>query len=211
MVQFVSRRLVLGSLLAASAAESAMPALAQSGDPSTQAVTAPVRQLNDGLLAIMKAGSTAGYAARLNRISPVVDATFDLPLMTRLVVGSVWTKTPATDQSAVAAAFRKMTAARYAASFKGYSGESFEIDPKVEARGPDRLVHTKLIRPRGTPVALDYRLRQSGGQWRIIDIYYQNSISQIATQRSDFARILATGGVKALTIHLTQLAATSAK
>ncbi len=211
MVKTVSRRTVLGCLFAASAMASAMPALVQAADPSSAAITAPVRQLNDGLLAIMKAGSAAGYQARLNRIGPVVDATFDLPLMTRLVVGPAWTKTAAVDQVAVAAAFRKMTSARYAASFKGFSGESFELDPKVEARGPDRLVHTKLIRPRGTPVALDYRLRQSGGQWRIIDIYYQNSISQIATQRSDFARILATGGAKALTIHLNQLAATSAK
>ncbi len=212
MVRSFSRRHVIGGLVAGSLfAASTLPVLAQAADPSNAAVTSPVRQLNDGLLAIMKAGSAAGYQARLNRISPVVDATFDLPLMTRLVVGPVWTKTPAADQAAVAAAFRKMTAARYAGSFKGYAGESFTIDPKVEARGPDRLVHTKLIRPRGAPVALDYRLRQSGGAWRIIDIYYQNSISQIATQRSDFSRILATGGAKALTMHLTQLAASSAK
>ncbi len=207
MVKFLSRCFILGSFLAASA----LPALAQSADAASAAITAPVRRLNDGLLGIMKVGSAAGFQARLSRIGPVVDQTFDLPLMTRLVVGPVWTKTPAADQAAVAAAFRKMTAARYAGSFSGFSGESFVVDPKVDARGLDRLVHTKLVRPRGAPVELDYRLRQSGGQWRIIDIYYQSSISQIATQRSDFGRILASGGAKALTVHLGQLAATSAK
>ena len=202
MITFVPRRLILGTLLAAwalPALAQSNPALAQSADAASAAITAPVRRLNDGLLSIMKAGSAAGYQARLSRISPVVDETFDLPLMTRLVVGPVWTKTPAADQAAVSAAFRKMTAARYASSFSGFSGESYELDPKVEARGPDRLVHTRLIRPRASPVALDYRLRQSGGKWRIIDIYYQSSISQIATQRSDFGRILAGGGAKALT------------
>ncbi len=203
MSAFVSRRLVLGAFLVAWA----MPSFAQGIDP----VTTPVRRLNDGLLAIMKAGGGAGFQGRFTRLGPVVDGTFNLPLMTRLVVGSVWTTTPPVERTAVAAAFRKMTVARYASSFKAFSGESFVIDPKVEARGPDRLVHTHLIRSRAAPVALDYRLRQSGGQWRIIDIYYQNTISQIATQRSDFSRILAGGGARALTVHLNNLAATAAK
>lgn len=180
--------------------------MAQAVDPAA----APAKRLSDGLLAIMKAGAGAGFQGRVARIAPVVDSALDLPLMTRLVVGAPWASASAADQAAVVAAFRRMTIARYASSFKSFGGESFTIDPKIEARGPDRLVHTRLVRPRGTPVILDYRLRQSGGQWRIIDIYYQSAISQIATQRSDFARIIATGGLKGLTAHLNQLAAKSA-
>jgi phospholipid transport system substrate-binding protein len=50
-------------------------------------------------------------------------------------------------------------------------------------------------------------LRASGGSWKIIDVFYRNSISQIATRRSDFASIMAKSGAKALIAHLDSLAA----
>ena len=78
-------------------------------------------------------------------------------------------------------------------------------------RNDDRLVKTVLKAPKGNPTQLAYRLRQSGGSWRVIDIFYQNSISQLATRRSDFARIVSTGGAKALIAHLDQLSAKAAR
>jgi phospholipid transport system substrate-binding protein len=99
-----------------------------------------------------------------------------------------------------------MTVAQYASIFDGYAGQSFVIAPKVETRGGDKLVRTTLKDPKGGDVAIAYRLRQSGG-WKIIDVFYKNSISQIATRRSDFASILQKGGAKALISHLNALAA----
>ena len=61
--------------------------------------------------------------------------------------------------------------------------------------------------PRAADVAIAYRLRASGGAWKIIDVFYKNSISQLATRRSDFAAVLPKGGAKALVAHLNALAA----
>jgi len=180
------------------------------GAQAQEAGVAPVQALDDGLLTIMKGAKSLGFAGRTARISPVVDQVFDLPLMTRLSVGPSWTGFSAADQSALVAAFRRMTIAQYAANFDGWAGESFTIDPKVEVRGTDRLVKTTLKSARDKPVSLAYRLRQTGGSWRIIDVFYQNSISQLATRRSDFANILANGGAKALVAHLNQLSAKAA-
>ena len=88
-----------------------------------------------------------------------------------------------------------------------YAGQSFVIAPKVETRGGDKLVRTTLKDPKGGDVAIAYRLRSSGGGWKIIDIFYKNSISQIATRRADFASVLQKGGTKALIAHLNALAA----
>lgn len=199
---YPSSRHLAGALLIAIAA----PVAAQ----AQEAGVAPVQSLDDGLLAIMKGGKALGFAGRSARISPIVDQVFDLPLMTRLSVGPNWTTLPASDQAALQAAFRRMTIAQYAANFDGWSGETFVIDPKVEVRGTDRLVKTILKSAHDKPVNLAYRLRQTGGSWRIIDVFYQNSISQLATRRADFARILATGGAKALVGHLEQLSAKAA-
>jgi phospholipid transport system substrate-binding protein len=130
---------------------------------------------------------------------------FDLPLMTRLAVGPAWTGMTAGDKTAVTAVFRRLTVAQYAGNFDGWSGEVFTVDPKVEARAGDRLVKTVLKAPKGNATQLAYRLRQGAGGWRVIDVFYQNSISQLAMRRSDFARIVTSGGAKGLIAHLDQL------
>jgi len=190
-----SRFLALTLLLTPAAA------VAQAEDPARTTVQA----LDDGLIAIMKGGKAAGVAGRSAMIGPIVDRTFDLPLMTRLVVGPTWNTISPADQTALVAAFRKMTVGQYARNFDSWSGESFVIAPQVEERAGDRLVRTTL-RGAGEPVSISYRLRQNGGRWRIIDIFYKNAISQLATRRADFSGILASGGPRALIAHLDQLA-----
>ena len=181
----------------------ATPAFAQAADPAA----GTVQILNSGLMTIMRAGAGAGQAGRARAIAPVVDRTFDIALMTRLAVGPSWTKIAPVDQAGLVAAFRALTVAQYAKNFDSFSGESFAMVPQVETRGGDRLVRTTLVVPKGGSEALNYRLRQSGGQWKIIDVYYRNAISQLATRRSEFARPLATGGAPALIAHLNRLAA----
>ncbi|OYY67350.1 ABC transporter substrate-binding protein [Sphingomonas sp. 28-63-12] len=188
--------------LAAAIAMTALPTAALAQD----AARAPVQTLSDGLITIMKAGKKAGFAARAGQIAPIVDKSFDLPLLTRLAVGPAWTDAAAADRTALVAAMRKLTINQYASNFDGWSGQAFVIDPKVDTRGTDRLVKTVLTQPKESGVSISYRLRQSGGDWRIIDVFYQNSISQLATRRADFEAILAKGGVKALVGHVNALA-----
>ena len=189
--------------LALALALASPPAFAQVADPAA----GTVQTLNSGLLSIMRAGAGAGQAGRARAIAPVIDRTFDIGLMTRLAVGPTWTTIAPADQTALVAAFRALTVAQYAKNFDSYGGESITLVPQVETRGGDKLVRTTLVVPKGSPESLNYRLRQSGGQWKIIDVYYRNAISQLATRRSEFARPLATGGARSLIAHLNQLAA----
>lgn len=179
-----------------------VPATAQTADP-----VATVQALDAGLLSIMKSGNAAGQRGRAASIAPVIDRTFDIAQMTRIAVGPAWNTTAPADQQALVAAFRRLTIAQYAGNFDSFSGQSFTVSPTVETRGADKLVRTTLNNPRGTSESLAYRLRQSGGGWKIIDVFYRNAISQLATRRADFARVLQTGGAKALVQHLDALAA----
>ncbi|WP_254514787.1 ABC transporter substrate-binding protein [Novosphingobium sp. G106] len=199
----MSRMNWLGLALGTVAAITAPAALAQTSDPAG----GTVQTLHNGLLSIMHAGASAGQQGRARQIGPVIDRTFDIPQMTRLAVGPSWNNIAPADQSALVTAFRSLTVAQYAKNFDGFSGERFTMAPQVETRGGDKLVRTTLVVPNGSPESLGYRLRQSGGQWKIIDVYYRNSISQLATRRADFARVLASGGAKALIAHLGELAA----
>ena len=188
-------------MIAIAQAAAATIAVAQVNDPAQ----APVQALNDGLLGLMKAGKPTGIKGRVAAIAPVVDRVYDLPLMTRLAVGSAWTTIGAADQTALIAAFRRMTISQYASNFDGFSGQSFTIAPKVDVRGTDRLVRTTLNSRGAAPIAIAYRLRSNNGSWRIIDVFYRDSISQLATRRADFSAILASGGAKALVAHMNAL------
>lgn len=186
---------IAGALLLAFAT----PVMAQT-DPAEVKVQA----LDNGLLAIMKAKGTE--KSRAQSIAPIIDRAFDLPLMTRLAVGPSWTTIAPGDQQALVTAFRRLIIAQYAINFDSWSGESFVIVPDVESRGGDKLVRTTLSAPGKDPIKISYRLRANGGDWKIIDVFYRNSISQIATRRSDFASVLAKEGARGLVAHLDNLA-----
>ena len=92
--------------------------------------------------------------------------------------------------------------ANWAKNFDNYSGQKLELDGPVVDRAPDKIVKTKLSSPGATPVSLAYRMRQDGGSWKVIDVFYNSTISQLTTQRSDFASTLQSGGAKALIAKL---------
>jgi phospholipid transport system substrate-binding protein len=56
--------------------------------------------------------------------------------------------------------------------------------------GSGVLVKTHIVKAGGEPVNIDYAMRQNDGVWQISDVYLDGTISQLATQRSEFGAIL---------------------
>jgi phospholipid transport system substrate-binding protein len=193
---------VVAAAMAGLIAVSALPARAASADPAA----AQVDGLDAALLSAMKAGKAAGVQGRSRILAPAVARAFDIPTMIKFAVGPGWANIPAGQQQALAEAFQRLTVASYAHNFDGYSGERFEVDPNVVTRGPDKVVQSKIISAGSAPVVISYRMRQSGGAWKIIDVFYNGSISQLTTRRADFSATLAQGGATALIAHLNSLA-----
>ena len=90
-----------------------------------------------------------------------------------------------------------MTIANYAKNFDSFGGEKFVVDPAVQTRGVDKVVMSKFITS-GQTIPFNYRMRQSGGTWKVVDVYLNGFVSQLATKRSDFGSTLASGGAPAL-------------
>lgn len=164
----------------------------------------PVDTFYEALLSAMKQAKELGVRGRYDRLAPPIRATFDLAAMTRIAVGAEWNTIPPAQQSALVDAFTRMTIATYASRFDGYSGERFEVEPNSEVRPTGRVVHTKLLQSNGEAITLDYLLRDSGGSWKIVDIYLTGTISELATRRTEFAAILKSGGPSALLQSLQQ-------
>ena len=145
---------------------------------------------------------TIQQAARLSvrerdkRFSPVFAAVFDIPTMTRLAVGPAWKSFSAEQQAAARDAFAGFIVAEYASQIKDYSGESFVVDPQTtpESRGGGEIVKTKLLQPGGRVVNINYLVRRE----RVVDIYLNGTISDLAMRRDEFASVIAAGGADAL-------------
>jgi phospholipid transport system substrate-binding protein len=190
----------LSLVVALLAAPVVTPALADTDPAVTQ-----IQSFYDTLLDSMKHGKALGLQGRYNKLKPVVEQTYDLPLMTSLVVGSSWASIPASDQQALVAAFERMTIANYAKNFDNYSDEKFTVDPAAQVHGADKVVMSKLITG-GQTIPFNYRMRQSGGTWKVVDVYLNGFVSELATKRSDYGSTLSNGGAPALTKKLNALA-----
>ncbi|HEY3800021.1 MAG TPA: ABC transporter substrate-binding protein [Caulobacteraceae bacterium] len=198
----------LGRWAAAGAAAMALLAIglapgahAQAGDPAAAQIAA----FDDALLATMKDAKSLGVEGRYHKLEPAVARAFDAGTMIRFAVGPGWSTIPAAQQAALTTAFERLTVAGYAKNFSGYSGETFVVQPNVVTRGPDKLV-TTVVSSKGQSVTIAYRMREIGGSWKIIDVFYNGSISQLTTRRSDFAAAFAQGGAAGLLAHLNALA-----
>ncbi len=182
------------------AAFSAPAAKAQTPDPAVQQVQA----FYDALLDSMKHAKELGLKGRYDKLNPVIEQTFDFPDMVKLAVGPSWATMSPAEQQVLLAAFERMTVANYANNFNGYDGEKFVVEPTTTTRGTDRVVQSKLVTKDQT-VPFGYRMRQSGGTWKILDIYLNGYVSRLATQRSDFGATLTAGGPSALVKKINAL------
>jgi len=173
---------------------------AQGADPATQRVSS----LSDALLDTMKQAKELGVKGRYDKLSPVLAKTYDLPLMTKIAVGQNWAALTPEHQKAIVSAFTRMTTATYASRFDGFSGEQFTILQTVDQKNGDKIVKTQIIQSNGKPVALSYLVRNTGSDWRIIDVYLNGTISELANRRAEFGAVLKSGGADALVTSLNK-------
>ena len=140
--------------------------------------------------------------------APAVTKAFDLPMMARITVGPQWSSLTADEQQKLVRAFSDYSIATYANRFDDYSGEKFNVEPKATpSTGGDVIVRSKLVQSNGQSVELDYLMRRANNVWKIVDVYLSGTISQLASQRSEFTSVLRQGGPAALIQSLREKAA----
>jgi phospholipid transport system substrate-binding protein len=160
------------------------------------AAVAKIQNYYQQLMPTIQQAARLSVRERDKRFSPVFSAVFDIPTMTRLAVGPAWKSFTPEQQAAAREAFARFIVAEYASQIKDYSGESFVVDPQTtpESRGGGEIVKTKLLQPGGRVVNINYLVRSE----RVVDIYLNGTISDLAMRRDEFASVIATGGADAL-------------
>ncbi len=168
---------------------------AHAADSQAQSV---VRGLYAQLIASMKQGDQLGFDGRYKKLEPVIRASFNLPLMTRVAVGSNWASASPQQQNELVSAFSSFSIATYASRFAAYDGEQFTVTGE-QASGKDVIVETSLKPTTGEAIALNYLMRlDDKGVYRIVDVFMNGTISELATRRAEFSSIARRDGIPAL-------------
>jgi phospholipid transport system substrate-binding protein len=167
--------------------------------------TEVVERLHTALWAAMKDGDKIGYRGRFDQLAPTIKASFDMPFISRTVLGKYWETLNNEQRSRFVEAFTHMSIATYAANFDSYSGERFKTIAEKEVSGGRILIQSQLIKSDGGQVQLDYLLHRTGSQWRIINIIAEG-VSDLALKRADYSAFLKSKGFEALLKKLKEKA-----
>jgi phospholipid transport system substrate-binding protein len=167
---------------------SPLPLQAEGLTPAARHIESYYQQL----LPTIRLAGQLSVRERDRRFGPAITSAFDLGTMTRLAAGPAWNSFSGAQKSQVREAFTRFLIADYASQINDYSGQSFTVEPQTsaETRGGGEVVKTQLLQPGGRTVQINYLVR--GG--RIVDVYFNGTVSDLATRRDEFASILAGGG-----------------
>jgi phospholipid transport system substrate-binding protein len=178
-----------------------LPAAIALGHTAAAEATGPVvviQRFYDALLSVMKEAKRLSFDQRYQRLAPAVAQTYNLPLMSRLTIGPGWNQLQPAQQQALTDAFSRYTISLYVNRFDDFNGEHFEVDPNTTTNANGVVVNSTFIKGDRDKVVFNYLMRQSGELWQAIDVYLNGTISQLATQRSEYGSVLERGSADAL-------------
>lgn len=157
-----------------------------------------IESFHTGLVEIMKEAEVLGFQGRIDRLAPLMAETFDLEFMASKTVGRLWKKLTDEEKKRWAETFARFTTANYAGRFTGFTGEEFVTLGVEDATRGTRVVLTKIVVPDGDEVQLNYRLIEKDGVWKVIDVYLNGTVSELALRRSEYSSALKREGFASL-------------
>jgi phospholipid transport system substrate-binding protein len=158
---------------------------------------AVVQRTSDQVLAVLKDGSLSADTKR-QKVEQVVLSSVDFPSLSRLVLARNWPKFSAQQQQEFIQEFQRHLSATYGKRLDEYRNENVRITGDRQESNGDWTVKSTITRGGGgQDVSVDYRLRQTDGQWKIIDFIIER-VSLVANFRAQFQDIVANGGPERL-------------
>lgn len=151
------------------------------------------------LLTVMKNAETLGYGGRVETLAPAIGTAYDMEAMTQLTLGVGARKLSPEERQRLVDAYTRYSVAVYADQFKGWGGESFVVDDAVPGEGGRSLVKSRIVSRSGKAVSIDYLMHQAAnGDWKIVDVLFEGTASQVAVRRSQFVPIFRKDGIDGL-------------
>jgi phospholipid transport system substrate-binding protein len=187
------RPLLFALLLVAAPFAKAPGAMATNPDEAAQFID----RLGKHAFATLQQANTP-MAQREEAFGRILQQGFDLDLIGRFVLGKYWRQATPDQQADYLDAFGRFVIKTYARRLGGFTGQTFSITgTSVTGDKGDVLVETQIERPSAAPILAAWRVRDSGGTLRIIDVVVEG-VSMAVTQRQEFASVTQRSGIEGL-------------
>jgi phospholipid transport system substrate-binding protein len=195
-----TRGLAVCSALVLLAVAAARPTdAAEAGDPAQF-----VRDFTGRALTVLADEALAGEA-RERAFHGLLTAGFDVKTIGRFVLGRYWRKASEAERAEFGRLFEDLIVATYSRQFAAYSGETLKVEDVRQQDEKSVLVTSRILRPEGEPIQLDWRLLRRGQSWRIVDVVVEG-MSMALSQRSEYAAVIKSSGgrVEGLLVKLRE-------
>lgn len=125
-------------------------------------------------------------ANQRNKIWEIASPMFDFQEISRLSVGKPWKEFSEQEKVRFTEVFSQFFGATYIDKLQGeYHNEKINIEKEL-IKENRALVRTKLLRE-STAIALDFRMKQIGDQWKIYDVLVEDGVSLVKNYRVQFS------------------------
>jgi phospholipid transport system substrate-binding protein len=135
----------------------------------------------------------------------LLNESFDMNTIGRFALGTYWKSATPAQQQEYLKLFNTMIVKVYSKRFSDYKGQKFVVKSSRKENDKDYIVTSFIVPGDGPQVRVDWRVRNKGGSYRVVDIIVEG-VSMSQTQRADFASVINRGGgkVDVLLNHLRQ-------
>ena len=124
------------------------------------------------------------------RFGQLFDKNFDVPSISRFVLGKYWKQASTDQKKKFIKTFRNYIVKTYSSRFNEYSGEQLQLlNTENESNPKIFLVHTALERQDAPIIKIDWRVGKKKDRFVILDIIIEG-ISLAITQRSEFVSVI---------------------
>lgn len=160
-----------------------------------------IELFNGAILEAMGLRKSEGIFPRYQITHAAVGAAFDMKVLARATINRVhWRTWTPQQQELYIATLQRYQSAVLADRFETGKNITFVIDRTIDAPRGTKVVETRIVRPGEDveDIQLDYRLVQRSDRWRIIDVYLDSKISEVAMRRSEYSQVVRDSGYDAL-------------
>jgi len=140
--------------------------------------------------AIQTLSTHAPAAEREQRFKTMLTEDFDMPRISRFVLGRYWLSASDQEKKEFQRLFEEYVVRAYATRFSEYSGQTVKVTGSRTEGQDDAVVSSQILQPQGgPPVKVDWVVKRSGDDYRITDVSVEG-ISMALTQKQEFAAVI---------------------
>ena len=156
-----------------------------------------INLLHEGILNISKEETVS--KKDIDKLKKIIVKVYDYEKMIKMIVGiDNWKTINSNQRVELIETFQTYISYNYIKRFSNINNFSFKFRDYQDIGKKYKLVRTYLVLSKDEKIQIDYLFRSIDEDWRIFDVLLEGTISEIATKKSEFSKIIEEKGVDAL-------------